>query len=267
MHIQRIAAFSDGPVGGNPAGVVIADTLPSAEAMQRAAAEIGYSETAFAAPEGDGWRVRYFAPAIEVPFCGHATIALGAALAGRVGDGVFRLRLNDADITVQGSRDGQAALQSPPTRSRAPSPEYLADALTLFGLSADDLDPAIPPALAHAGANHLILALRSRARLAVLAYAQEAGRALSARESLATFSLIHAAGPGLFDARNPFPAGGVHEDPATGAAAAALAGYLGQGGPIAIRQGDDMGVPCRLFAQAPPVLGGSVRVWGQTRVM
>ena len=49
--------------------------------MQRIAAEVGYSETAFAMRDGDRWRVRYFSPEAEVPFCGHATIALGAALA------------------------------------------------------------------------------------------------------------------------------------------------------------------------------------------
>ena len=81
MDVQRIAAFSDGPSGGNPAGVVLCDALPAAVRMQAIAAEVGFSETVFAAPAGGGWRVRYFAPEIEVPFCGHATIALGAALA------------------------------------------------------------------------------------------------------------------------------------------------------------------------------------------
>ena len=74
--VRRIAAFSDGAQGGNPAGVWIGDALPPDALMQRIAAEIGYSETAFAAPLGDGWRVRYFSPESEVPFCGHATIAL-----------------------------------------------------------------------------------------------------------------------------------------------------------------------------------------------
>jgi PhzF family phenazine biosynthesis protein len=100
MDILRIAAFSDGDTGGNPAGVLIADALPSAAQMQQIAAQVGYSETAFAAPQGAGWRVRYFAPESEVPFCGHATIALGAALALKQGDGVFALTLNHAEITV-----------------------------------------------------------------------------------------------------------------------------------------------------------------------
>ena len=100
MDVQRIAAFSDGEAGGNPAGVVIGDALPDSAEMQRIAAEVGFSETAFAAPLEGGWRVRYFSPESEVPFCGHATIALGAALARRSGDGVYALTLNDARITV-----------------------------------------------------------------------------------------------------------------------------------------------------------------------
>ncbi|CFW21268.1 oxidoreductase [Bordetella pertussis] len=76
--VRRIAAFSDGARGGNPAGVHVAEVLPDAMTMQQMAAEIDYSETVFAAPAYGGWRVRYFAPEAEVPFCGHATIALGA---------------------------------------------------------------------------------------------------------------------------------------------------------------------------------------------
>lgn len=126
MEVQRIAAFSDGARGGNPAGVVIAPALPPPEAMQALAARIGYSETAFAAPAGDGWRVRYFAPAMEVPFCGHATIALGAALALRCGDKRYALALNDGAISVEGWRedDGglRAALQSRPAAASPPRP-------------------------------------------------------------------------------------------------------------------------------------------------
>lgn len=81
MSVLKIAAFSDGNTGGNPAGVMITDKFPDDREMQRIAAEIGFSETVFAVSTGTGWRVRYFSPESEVPFCGHATIALGAALA------------------------------------------------------------------------------------------------------------------------------------------------------------------------------------------
>lgn len=170
-HVDRIAAFSDGPQGGNPAGVVIADQMPAADEMQRIAAEVGYSETAFAAPEGDGWRVRYFAPLGEVAFCGHATIALGAALAARFGDGTYDLHLNDAGISVEGLRHGDrvlAALISPPTRSGAVEAEVLEAALELFGLDESDLDPTLPAAVTNAGNDHLVLTLRDRSRLAAM---------------------------------------------------------------------------------------------------
>jgi len=62
-NIQRIAAFSDAGQGGNPAGVLITDAHPATDEMCRIAAEVGYSETAFAMPQDDGWRVRYFSPA------------------------------------------------------------------------------------------------------------------------------------------------------------------------------------------------------------
>src|SRR5712675_1063539 len=104
MTVLRIAAFSDGHKGGNPAGVWIGDELPSASKMQAIAADVGFSETAFAASEGDAWRVRYFSLRCEVPFCGHATIALGAALALQHGERTFELKLNHADISVAGRR-------------------------------------------------------------------------------------------------------------------------------------------------------------------
>lgn len=273
MKVQRIAAFADGERGGNPAGVVIAEALPDAATMQRIAAEVGYSETAFAAPENGAWRVRYFAPAIEVDFCGHATIALGAALATREGDGVFPLELNHARITVEArASDGklEAALTSPRTWSRAADPELVRDALALFGWTAADLDARIPPALAHGGADHLVLAFASRERLAGMRYDLEAGRELAQRAGLATFSLVFAETPQLFHARNPFPAGGIYEDPATGAGAAALAGYLRdlgwmRAGGIEILQGWDMGVPSRLRAEWTAEVGGSIRVSGAAR--
>ena len=275
MNVQRIAAFSQGTNGGNPAGVVLCEALPPAERMLAIAAEVGYSETAFAARSGEGWRVRYFAPQMEVPFCGHATIALGAALALAHGDGTFTLQLNDARITVTGWRTNPAlgaAQQSPPTRS-APAPQELVEAaLGLFSYAAADLDPRLPPAIAEAGARHLVLALTSRQKLAAMRYDQERGRQFMTANGIVTISLVQAETDTLFHARNPFAAGGVYEDPATGAAAAALAGYLRDvgwphGGAIEIVQGEDMGVPSRLRAEIGPEPGASIRVSGEARQM
>jgi PhzF family phenazine biosynthesis protein len=271
--ILRIAAFADGDAGGNPAGVWIGPALPAADAMQRLAHAVGYSETVFAAKEGAGWRVRYFSPESEVPFCGHATIALGAALAQREGDGVFALALNAADITVEGRRDGArvaAVLQSPPTWSRPADSGLVADALLLFGYHDADLDPRIPPGLAHAGANHLVLALASRDLLAAMRYDLDAGRALMARHGLTTIVLVWAEHARKFHTRNPFASGGVYEDPATGAGTAALAGYLRDlgwphGGAIDVVQGEDMGMRSLLHAEIGAQTGGPIRVSGTAR--
>jgi PhzF family phenazine biosynthesis protein len=274
-EVLRIAAFADGDAGGNPAGVLIADALPDATTMQRIAADVGFSETAFATRQGDGWRVQYFSPESEVPFCGHATIALGAALALAQGDGVFALTLNEAQITVEGRSTGgvlSAALQSPPTRS-APAPQALVDeALALFGYTREDLDPRLPPALIHGGADHLALALRSREALAAMTYELGSGRILMRHAGLVTILLAHAQAPQLFHTRNPFASGGVYEDPATGAATAAFAGYLRDlgwphGGDIEVLQGVDMGCPSRLRAEIPPEPGSSIRVSGTARLM
>lgn len=221
--------------------------------------------------------MRYFAPEIEieVPFCGHATIALGAALARRQGEGSFRLHLNDARITVEGRRFGEgyaAALQSPPTRSQPAEPRLVEKVLTLFGYDRPDLDPRIPPAVAEAGARHLVLALKDRARLAAMRYGLAEGRALMLAQGFATISLVHAERTDLFHARNPFATGGVYEDPATGAAAAALAGYLRDidwphGGSIEILQGQDMNVPSRLRADISSVPAANIRVPGEVRII
>jgi PhzF family phenazine biosynthesis protein len=275
MTVLRIAAFSDGNKGGNPAGVWIGDDLPSESRMQAIAADVGFSETAFATPEGDAWRVRYFSPLCEVPFCGHATIALGAALALEHGDRTFQLKLNGAEISVSGRRDGQtiaAALQSPPTRSAPLDPALQVDLLHLFGYATGDLDLRIPPAMIHGGADHALLALKKRDALARMSYDLTRRRELMEKAGIVTVALVTAEQPQLFHVRNAFAAGGVLEDPATGAGAAAFAGYLRDigwphGGVIDIVQGEDMGMRSLIRAEIGEIAGSSIRVSGTARIM
>jgi PhzF family phenazine biosynthesis protein len=273
MIIQRFAAFCDGNSGGNPAGVVIGDQLPPPSEMQEVAAQIGYSETVFAAPNIDGWRVRYFAPEMEVPFCGHATIALGAALARRLGSGTFKLTLNQMNISVKGINDSSrlsAMFESPHTRTETFSPELVDFALDLFCMSHDHLDSRIPPRIAIAGARHLVLMLKARLSLTSMKYDFSAGRDFMKANALTTILLGFAEAPKLFHCRNAFASGGIYEDPATGAATAALAGYLRElrwphGGAIDLVQGEDMGCLSRIHAEIPKMLGGPVRVSGEVR--
>jgi len=273
-----MAAFSLGAEGGNPAGIVLLKAPAEERDMAQIAAEVGYSETAFAVQLDDAaktWRVRYFSPESEVPFCGHATIALGAVLGQEHGEGTYALKLNDADISVDvdASPDGmRATLSSPPTTSRAlPTPD-LDEVMSLFGLLPDDLDPRLPPAFIHAGANHIMLALRDRARLAQMDYDLDRGRRMMRELNAVTIMLVNVRSERSFDVRNAFASGGVFEDPATGAAAAAFAGYLRDrgwphGGAFVISQGEDMGSASRIEVTLDDRSGASVRVAGMARAI
>lgn len=76
----RVDAFVDGPFTGNPAAVCVLNAWPEAALMQRIAAENNLSETAFVVAEGPHYGLRWFTPKIEVPLCGHATLAAAYVL-------------------------------------------------------------------------------------------------------------------------------------------------------------------------------------------
>ncbi|MEM6337282.1 MAG: PhzF family phenazine biosynthesis protein [Bacteroidota bacterium] len=267
-HLYRYVAFSADPAGGNPAGVWIGRALPPDAEMQRIAAEVGYSETAFVAPEaGPGRTVRYFSPKVEVPFCGHATIATGAALGAASGAGTYRLSTAAGSVPVTVRSAGahwEASLTSVEPAFNLASARLVSEVLSVLHWNADDLDDSIPPALAYAGAWHLVLAAATRERLDALAYDFDALATLMRREGFVTAQLVWRERAGLFHSRNPFPVGGVVEDPATGAAAAALGGYLREAGlmpapfELTIRQGEAMGRPSVLAVNVPAAGGITV---------
>lgn len=273
MNVLKLAAFSQNGLGGNPAGVAFYDSMPSAEEMMSIAKEVGYSETAFLVKQNDGWRVRYFAPELEVPFCGHATIALGAALGEHFGEGTYKLILNDSQISVSAKKSDlgmSATLQSPETWSKEAPQDYFEKILAAFNLTKDQLDARFPIRIAGAGATHLIIFVKDRQTLADMKYPFDEVRALMAEQNLVTISLLWQESDSVIHSRNPFAAGGVYEDPATGAAAAALAGYLRdinwQGEKtFTIIQGEDMGVPSRLNVSFTSKTGESISVSGEVR--
>lgn len=80
MRVARLNAFTGPQARGNPAGVALLNAPLPAARMQAVAKIVGYSETAFVWPEADGYRLRWFTPEIEVPLCGHATLASAFAI-------------------------------------------------------------------------------------------------------------------------------------------------------------------------------------------
>ncbi|WP_395794257.1 PhzF family phenazine biosynthesis protein [Aquimonas sp.] len=270
-RLARIAAFTTQPGGGNPAGVWIDEDLPSPDTMQAIAAAVGYSETVFIAPSaGPRRQARYYSPLAEVPFCGHATIAAGVLLGQRGEQGRLLLDTRVSEISLHIALDAGsdthspvASLTSVATAQRPLPPDLLGETLALLDWRSDELDPDLPPILAYAGAWHLVLAVRERARLSALSYPFDALKALMLKHELTTLQLVWRESATCFHARNPFPVGGIVEDPATGAAAAAFAGWLRDAGlmaaPFALRihQGEDMGRPSLIEVEVP-VSGGIV---------
>jgi PhzF family phenazine biosynthesis protein len=260
--VLRYAAFSSTPDGGNPAGVVLDAAGLTDQAMQAVAAEVGYSETAFVLATTDPRRhaIRYFSPLAEVPFCGHATIATAVALAERGGVGPLHLDTPVGAIRVETSADDAgitAALRSVPTSSVPAARDDVERALAALRWVAADVDD-LPVHVAFGGNHHLVVPARSRDRLRRLDYDFGALQALMTERRWTTLQLISIEADSLIHSRNPFPVGGVVEDPATGAAAAALGGYLRALGrvteksTILIRQGEDMGRPSRLTLHVDP---------------
>jgi PhzF family phenazine biosynthesis protein len=259
--VLRYAAFTDDPSGGNPAGVVLDADGMSPEEMQAIAADVGYSESAFVARGARNDReysVRYYSPLAEVAFCGHATIAAAVALR-REGALVFDTR--EGPVAIAASA-GRATLTSVEPRIAELPAADLAEALAALGWTERELDPALPPRVAYAGVYHPVLAVRTRERLAALDYDfDRLGRLMAARD-WTTLQLVWRESPDLFHARNPFPPGGKLEDPATGAAAAALGAYLRELGivqppaTITVLQGEDMGSTGRITVDIPPGRGG-----------
>ncbi|MCU1432963.1 MAG: oxidoreductase [Actinotalea sp.] len=294
VEVLRYAAFTDGGRGGNPAGVVLDATALDEGAMQRIAREVGFSETAFLRPTSAAGRyaVRYFSPRAEVAFCGHATVAAVVALADRSGaaslDGVadstsdrvtgstvvLETAVGDVAVTTatgDGSGAVRATLTSVPTRTRPATAAEVERVLRALRWAPADLDPRYPAHVAFAGNDHLVLAAGSRERLAALDYDLAALGALMAETGWTTVHLVAAETATLFHARDPFPPGGVVEDPATGAAAAAFGGYLRDLGlvpvpsTVTVLQGSDMGRPSRLVVDVDE--GRRVRVSGTAHPM
>ena len=127
-----VDAFTDAPFAGNPAAVCLLTEEREDGWLQHVAAEMNLSETAFLQPMADGYRLRWFTPAIEVQLCGHATLASAHVLweTARLGrDEPARFHTQSGLLTVQ--RDEQGMTMDFPARPAAPCREWqsIADVL------------------------------------------------------------------------------------------------------------------------------------------
>jgi trans-2,3-dihydro-3-hydroxyanthranilate isomerase len=258
--------FTEVPFGGNQLAVVLAASDLQQSEMRALAAEFNYSETTFVLPPQDAShaaRIRIFTPGRELPFAGHPTIGTALALAwageltlaGEVTDIVLEEGVGPVPVKIfaEGGVARRAELSSP--RLPEPGPVPPTGVAQMLGLDAEDLDPATPPQAWSCGVPFLVVAVRDRSVLARAALASDLWRD-TLSQWWATQVLVicrDAERPGSdLRARMFAPAMGIVEDPATGAAAAALAGLLatearGEGSHTwRMEQGFEMGRPSLL---------------------
>lgn len=210
LPLYQVDAFTSKLFGGNPAAICPLECwLPDA-LLQRIAAENNLAETAFFVKEAEGYRLRWFTPAVEVDLCGHATLAAAYVLLECLGLPADHVTFNSRSGPLTVHR--QAYLYTLDFPSRPPFPTPVTEALTAA------LGRA-PEAAYHA--RDLLCVFPSEADVAAL---QPDMKALAA---LPHFAVI-ATAPGDhcdFVSRFFAPAQGIDEDPVTGSAHCTLTPY------------------------------------------
>ncbi len=118
LELTVVDAFTDRPFSGNPAAVCLVDEFPVAGLMQDIAAEMNLAETAFAVRRAEGrYDLRWFTPTVEVPLCGHATLAtthvLGRPATFTTKSGELACTFADGHIEMDFPADPPAAAETP----------------------------------------------------------------------------------------------------------------------------------------------------------
>ena len=277
IEILRYTAFAAEPGGGNPAGVVLDAADLTDDEMLEIARRVAYPETAFVVGQtSTGPRVRYFSPAAEIPFCGHATIATAVVLAERDGPGrrVFTTAAGEVTLDTTAAPDGgvRVAMTSVEPSTRVLDPVLRDRLFGLLGLTLDDVAEGFPVLEAFAGNHHPVVVLADAERFHQFRFDPAALAALKRDAGWAgTVTVLHRRSAAEYEARNLFPAGRITEDPATGSAAAATGAYLRavgavpDDGRIVVHQGRHVGRPSILLVDVPAE-GGITVTGGATPV-
>lgn len=212
--VTVVDAFTDRPFRGNPAAVCILDEPIDADRMQRIAAEMNLSETAFCLADGDLWDLRWFTPLVEVDLCGHATLATSHVLSSDHGiEGTIRYTTRSGLLASQVLPDG-IVLDFPADPVR----EVEAPRGLLAALGVPDETPV------RRGWTDYLVELGSEAEVRALAPNFSLLRRVECRAVMATAAADDGAEHDIVS-RCFAPAVGVDEDPVTGSAHRTLAPF------------------------------------------
>ncbi len=135
LRIYQVDAFTDRVFGGNPAAVVPLSEWLSAGAMQAIAMENNLAETAFFVERFDGdYDLRWFTPAVEVPLCGHATLAAAWVLFNRLGVDGDKVTFHTRGGQLSVMRDDEMLMLDFP--AQPPAPAEIGDVAAVLGVRA-----------------------------------------------------------------------------------------------------------------------------------
>ncbi len=289
-RFHTLDVFTDTPFGGNPLAVVLDADALSGERMQTIAAEFNLSETVFvlkpAKPAANRRKVRIYTPQAELPFAGHPTVGTGYLLAKlnlvklNPADPVMVLEegIGDVPVKVRFGNDGPESTQMsvPKMPERGPKAPSRRDLAAMVSLAETDL--LTRHAAWSCGVPFLILPVRDRETIARVKLRTDLWGNLLAgwwAKSVFLFTTDTVSKDAQIHARMFAPAMGIVEDPATGSAASALAGFLHDQEPHdgrrrwRIEQGFEMGRPSRIELETD-IAGGrinAVRVGGNSVLM
>lgn len=214
--LHLVDAFASQPFRGNPAAVCLLDGPADEKWMQSVAFELGYSETAYVYPRQDGYSLRWFTPAIEVPLCGHATLA-SAHVLWSLGHTEAALRFHTHSGVLTCTRRGEDIWLDFPrkTLSSARASTALLEAL---GAVAYDVQRSEA---------QLLIELADEAAVRALEPDFSALRRAAAADDLRGMMVTARASDAAFDfvSRYFAPGAGIDEDPVTGSAHCALTPY------------------------------------------
>jgi len=227
-----VDAFTTEPLSGNVAGVVPnADGLNQPQ-MQAIASELGASETAFvSSSDAADRRLRYLTPEVEVDLCGHATVAAHAQLfeSGTIDAGTHSFETNVGVLDIDVGDDGVIWMtqQPPEVRDADVDIETVAEALALEPAAISDVE--LPLALATTGVPALIVPVAFLGALGDVELDRAAVLDLCERvdaDGVYAFTFDTLEADATLHGRFFGPALGIDEDPVTGTASGAVAGYL-----------------------------------------
>ena len=277
-----VDAFTAQPLAGNSAGVLLDGAELDARAMQRIAGELKHSETAFPLPAQDptaALHLRWFTPAAEVAFCGHATLAAFHVLVEeakriRVHEGgtsrtAFTCKSGRLNVELT-RKKGKLLVMIETPASRFEPLQLPGEVVTALGLVAEALDPKLAPQKSAILEGNLYLAVRDRDALARCKPDGDELERLGKQLGVAGFVVYTLdAKPGIDAAvRCFFPGYGILEDPVTGSAAGQLGALIQSVLPetmprrLVFTQGDEMQRPGRIEVEVrPETTPGRVRGW------